>query len=59
VSRGKHEINLERDKAVSEIRKQAVDLSLLAASRIIKKTLSTDDHRRIVIEAINEVEETK
>lgn len=59
VARGKNEIHLERDKAISEIRKHAVDLSLLAASRVVKKTLTEEDHRRIVLEAIDEIEAMK
>jgi F-type H+-transporting ATPase subunit b len=59
LARGKHEINLERDKAISEIRKNVVDLSISAASKIIKKSLSEEDHRRIVLEAINDIEEMK
>jgi F-type H+-transporting ATPase subunit b len=59
VARGKHEIDLETEKAISEIRKQAVDLSLNAASKIVKKTLTGEDHERIVLEAINEIKEKK
>lgn len=59
VTRGKNEIDLETEKAISEIRKQAVDLSLNAASKIVKKTLTGEDHERIVLEAINEIKETK
>jgi len=59
VTRGKNEIELEREKAVTEIRKQAVDLSLNAASKVLRRTLTGEDHERIVLEAINEIEETK
>jgi F-type H+-transporting ATPase subunit b len=59
VNRGKHEIELEREKAISEITKHAVDLSLNAASRVVKKTLTGEDHERIVLEAINDIKETK
>ena len=59
ISRGKHEIELERDKAIHEIRKHAVDLSLHAASKVIKKTLTEVDHKRIVLEALDEIEEMK
>lgn len=59
VTRGKNEIELEREKAISEIRKQAVDLSLNAASKVVRKTLTGEDHKRIVLEAIREIEEKK
>ncbi len=59
VARGKHEINMERDKAISEIRKHAVDLSLFAASKILKRSLTDEDHRRFVSEAIDNIEEIK
>ncbi len=59
ITRGKHEIGLERDKAISEIRKNAVDISITAASKIIKKSLTEEDHKRLVLEAINDIEEMK
>jgi len=59
IARGKHEIGLERDKAVSEIRKHAVDLSLAAASKIIRKSLTDEDHKQFVLEAIQDIEEMK
>jgi F-type H+-transporting ATPase subunit b len=59
ITRGKHEINLERDKAISEVRKQAVDLSLFAASKVLERTLTEEDHKRIVSEAIDSIEEMK
>ena len=59
VKRGKREIDLEREKAIHAIRKHAVDLSLHAASRVIEKSLTDEDHERIVLEAIREIEEEK
>jgi F-type H+-transporting ATPase subunit b len=59
IQRGKQELHLERDKAISEIRRHAVDLSLSAASRVVEKTLTEEDHKQIVLEAINDFEEIK
>ena len=59
VTRGKNEIELEREKAISEIRKHAVDLSLNAASKIVRKSLTDEDHKRIALEAIQDIEGLK
>lgn len=59
LNRGKHEISLEKDRAVEEIRRNAVDLSIAAASKLVRKNLDEEDHKRIVLEAINDLEEMK
>jgi len=55
LERAKREIVLSRDKAIEEIRNLAVDLSIAAASKVIRKTLSREEHRRLVEEAIQEM----
>ncbi len=55
LERAKREIALSRDKAIEEIRNLAVDLSIAAASKVIRKTLSREEHRRLVEEAIQEM----
>lgn len=50
--RAAREIELMRKKAESELRDYAVELALLAGSRVLEKSLSGDDHRRLAKEAI-------
>jgi F-type H+-transporting ATPase subunit b len=48
-------IELEREKAIQELRNTAAELSVEIASRILKKSISADDHRAIIDEALKEV----
>jgi F-type H+-transporting ATPase subunit b len=48
LQRARREIASERDRAVAELRREAVDLSLAAASKLIGERLSTDTDRKIV-----------
>lgn len=55
VERSRAEIEAERDRAITEIRREAVDLSLLAASRVIEQSLDDEGHRRLAEKAVAEV----
>jgi F-type H+-transporting ATPase subunit b len=48
LARARREIAAERDKAVAELRREAVDLSLAAASRLVEKRLDSDTDRKLV-----------
>ncbi|MBE7492249.1 MAG: ATP synthase F0 subunit B [Planctomycetes bacterium] len=50
--RAAREIELMRKKAEAELRDYAVELSLLAGSRVLERSLTGDDHRRLAKEAI-------
>lgn len=50
--RSSREVELMRKKAESELRDYAVELALLAGSRVLERSLSSDDHRRLAKEAI-------
>ena len=50
LERARRDITAERDRAVVELRREAVDLSLAAASRLISERLNTDSDRKIVQE---------
>jgi F-type H+-transporting ATPase subunit b len=50
LQRARREIATERDRAVAELRREAVDLSLSAASKLIGERLSSDTDRKIVSE---------
>ena len=41
-------LDKERNQAIEQIRHEAVDLAMAAASHLLKKTLDSDDHRKIV-----------
>jgi F-type H+-transporting ATPase subunit b len=58
IERARKEIDLEREKAIDELRREAVELSLMIASRLIGKSLSPDDHSRLIAESLEQLGET-
>jgi len=48
LQRAKREIAAERERAVADLRREAVDLSLAAASKLIQRRLEDEDDRKIV-----------
>ena len=50
LERARREIRDERDRAVAELRREAVDLSLAAASRLIERRLDGETDRKLVLE---------
>ena len=56
LERARREIGAERDRAVAELRREAVDISLAAASKLIEKRLDQDTDRRLVEEYISKLE---
>jgi F-type H+-transporting ATPase subunit b len=53
--RAKKEIGLERAKAVEELKRATVELTLEAAARILKREMRDEDHKRLAREVIEEV----
>jgi len=51
----KREIETARDQALQEIWDKTVQLATLVSSKAIGKTVSADDHRRLVDEALGEL----
>ena len=50
LERARREIGSERDRAIAELRAEAVELSLAAASKLIGQRLDTDTDRKLVQE---------
>src|SRR5438132_9966658 len=48
LSRARKDIDTEKEKAILALRREAVDLSIAAASRVIEANLDTDANRRPV-----------
>ena len=55
VKRAQEEIELHKQKAILEIQEKIEDLSIMAASKVINKSLNTEDHRRLVEEYVSKV----
>lgn len=52
VEKAKEEINFEREKAVAALRREAVDISLGAAGKVLGRAITGEDHKRLVEEAV-------
>ena len=48
LERAKRDIVGERDKAIAQLRKEAVDLAIAGASKVIEENLDTDKNRKVV-----------
>ncbi|MGB2874615.1 MAG: F0F1 ATP synthase subunit B [Gaiellaceae bacterium] len=52
----RREIEAETRRALEQIRAEVVDLSLLAATKVTGKALDESDHRRLIDEAVGELD---
>ena len=50
------QIQLETGRALQQVRREAVDLSLLIASKILQRNLSKEDNERLIEEALRQIE---
>ena len=50
LKRARKDIDDEKEKAIQALRREAVDLSIAAASRVIEANLDTDANRKLVTE---------
>jgi F-type H+-transporting ATPase subunit b len=56
VKNAERQIQLETTRALQQIRTEAVDLSVMIASKIIQRNLSKEDNERLIDEALKQVE---
>jgi F-type H+-transporting ATPase subunit b len=52
----KRDIQAETRRAIQEIRNEVADLTILATEKVTRKTLDEDDQRRLVEEALSELD---
>ena len=50
------QIQVETEKAIAVLKNEVVDLSLLVASKLIKKNLSKEDNQSLIEESLKQVE---
>jgi F-type H+-transporting ATPase subunit b len=48
LERARREIDSEKDRAIAQLRREAVDLALAGASKVIEQNLETDKNRKLV-----------
>jgi F-type H+-transporting ATPase subunit b len=58
VSQAKRDIEAETRRSLQQIRKEVADLTVLATEKVTRKSLTADDQRRLVEEALGEVDFT-
>ncbi len=56
VAAAQSEIEAETRRSLDEIRKTVADLTVLATERVTRKTLTAEDQKRLVEEALSEVD---
>jgi F-type H+-transporting ATPase subunit b len=54
LERARGEIQLERDSAIAQLRREFADLTITAAERVIKEELDENKHRRLIEEVLAE-----
>ncbi|GAI44678.1 unnamed protein product [marine sediment metagenome] len=54
IIRARMEIQRERDDAIDELRKEFADLTILAASKVIDRSLDKEAHRRLIDKVLKE-----
>jgi F-type H+-transporting ATPase subunit b len=59
VRNAERQIQLETARALQQIRNEAVDLSVMIASKIIQRNLSREDNERLIEDALRQVEARK
>jgi F-type H+-transporting ATPase subunit b len=56
LERARREIEAEKEKAIQALRREAVDLSIAAASRLVEANLDSDANRRLVMDYLGTLE---
>jgi F-type H+-transporting ATPase subunit b len=54
LARARQEIQQERDEAISEVRRSFADLTVLAAGKVIEKSLDKEQHRELIEKVLEE-----
>ena len=54
LERARSEIQLERDNAIAELRREFADLTITAAEKVVGQALDRSAHQRLINEALSE-----
>jgi F-type H+-transporting ATPase subunit b len=54
LNRARQEIQQERDEAISEVRREFADLTVLAAGKVIEQSLDKEQHRELIEKVLEE-----
>jgi F-type H+-transporting ATPase subunit b len=56
VAAARRDIEIETRRSLERIRKEVADLTVLATEKVTRKTLDSEDHKRLIDEALAEVD---
>ena len=56
LAAARRDIEHETRRALDELRKEVADLTVMATEKITRKSLTEEDHRRLIEEALGEVD---
>ncbi len=59
IAKARLEIQRERDEAIDELRKEVIDLTIVAAERVIEHSLDKEEHRQLIDKVLKESETLK
>ncbi len=54
LARARSEIQRERDEAIGELRREFADLTILAAEKVIERSLDRESHRQLIDKVLEE-----
>lgn len=54
LARARNEIQLERDNAIADLRREFADLTIAAAEKVINQSLDRQAHRRLIEEVLTD-----
>jgi len=54
IDRAREEMAEEREKLIEDLKKEFVEISILAAEKVIRETLDKERHRRLIEETLKE-----
>jgi F0F1-type ATP synthase membrane subunit b/b' len=57
--RAQKEINLAKESAIEEIHNYAIELSMEITKKVINKTLSKEEHKRLLEETLKELNKSQ
>jgi F-type H+-transporting ATPase subunit b len=54
LERARRDIELERDRAINEVRRHFSELAIMAAEKVVRRSLDRDAHKELVEEVLKE-----
>ena len=54
IERARREIQRERDEAIDDLRREFADLTVLAAGKVIDRSLNKEEHRQLIEKVLEE-----